>query len=87
VRRLVAAFSFCDAATRQVLPTIQSQNAFAANESCDKSQQSKYLTTCRSQYNLSRALQQNKTAAPRGYQLWDASKKKHPSEDRQTSKT
>jgi hypothetical protein len=45
LRRLVAAFPFCSAATLQDVPNVLGKKSgFAANESCDKSQHSKYLT-------------------------------------------
>jgi len=52
LRRLVAAFPFCGAATCQALPTVQDKSDSAANESCDKSPQPKCLTTRRWQYKL-----------------------------------
>jgi hypothetical protein len=52
VRRLVAAFPFFAAATFRALTTLRDESGSTANESCDKSQQSKCLTTCRWQYKL-----------------------------------
>ena len=54
LRRLVAALKVCAAASCQAIPTVQDKSGSAANESCDKSQQSKCLTACRELRNLSR---------------------------------